>query len=196
MEKKVSESESVKERGELFKKYVEPNLGLIYTVCRRFTKRPVDVDDNYQECLMKFYKYIRTYDPTKNLNVWLHVVTKRHVTEVESKRDRRRYELIGVDDNPEVFSTSEDDYDNEINIDNYKECISDEVLDAIESIPNMCKFPLLMQLSGYKLKEIMDISYKNGTLKNKNLETVKSRIFLARRYLKDILADYYASRGD
>ncbi len=42
-------------------------------------------------------------------------------------------------------------------------------------------------MAGYKLTEIVEITHKEGLLKTKNIETVKSRLFLARSQLKKLL---------
>jgi len=194
--KKERKKRTIKKRNELFKQLIEPNLNLVYSVCKENTRNPYDVDDNYQECLINFYNYIETYDKTRPLPVWIHVVTKRHVIDAEKKR--RKVFFTSIDENP--YATKElsngQAINNEINIDNYADGLSDEVLEAINSIPKIRRDTMLRQLSGYRLKEIMDEDFKNGTLKNKNLETVKSRIFLGRQYLKDKLSDYNDSRGD
>ena len=60
----------------------------------------------------------------------------------------------------------------EVTPENYRELFSDEIL---------------LQMGGYKLEEIMEILYQRGCLKTRNLETTKSRIFLAKKKLKERL---------
>ena len=45
----------------------------------------------------------------------------------------------------------------------------------------------LLQQAGYKLHEIVEISYQNGNLASKSIDTVKSRLFLARMQLQALL---------
>ena len=42
----------------------------------------------------------------------------------------------------------------------------------------------ILQQAGYSLKEIAEIENKKGTLKSRNIETVKSRLFFARQFLR------------
>jgi DNA-directed RNA polymerase specialized sigma24 family protein len=45
----------------------------------------------------------------------------------------------------------------------------------------------LYQQAGYKLREIADLEYQNGALESRNIETIKSRLFLARQQLQTLL---------
>ena len=46
---------------------------------------------------------------------------------------------------------------------------------------------LTLQQAGYKIGEIVEIAFQNGTLKSKSTETIKSRIFLAKRGMQKLL---------
>ena len=74
-----------------------------------------------------------------------------------------------------------------MSLDNYKQLYNDDVLDALESLKPIYREALLLQQAGYKLHEIMEISYKNGNLKTKNIETVKSRLFLAKQQMRSLI---------
>lgn len=93
-----------------------------------------------------------------------------------------------------MFNIDETGDDNEFDIDNFKERISDEVLEAIEDLPDIYRNTFLMKMCGFKLREIMDHEHENGNLKNKNLDTVKSRLFLARNILKNKLKEFNEQR--
>ena len=74
-----------------------------------------------------------------------------------------------------------------MNLSNYREFYNDDILDALDQLKPSYKRALLLQQAGYKLKEIAEIEYKNGALESRNIETVKSRLFLARQQLKQLL---------
>ena len=163
-------------RKALFDKYVTPYNRMIYKLCMRYTFNPSDIEDNYIEVLTNMYKYIETYNPERSVQTWLHIVTKR------------------CDDNDvETFSSSESivDFDevssNVMGIDNYQELYSDDVLAALKQLKPQYRSALLYQQAGYKLKEIAEIEYRNGALESRNIETVKSRLFLARQQLQQLL---------
>ena len=72
-------------------------------------------------------------------------------------------------------------------VDNWKEHLSDDMLYALAKIKPIYAEAFILQACGYSLKEIVEISHKNGNLKIKNIDTVKSRLFLARTQLKSII---------
>lgn len=180
--------ESVQHRTELFNKYVIPHKNLIYKLCIRYSFHPQDVEDNYSEALVNFFKYIETYDPDRSIQTWLHIVTKRFVLDLNNRRSAiRRNDDIDVchlagaitdDDGPrEVF----------LGTDNYRDHYSDEILTALNRMKPIYREALLLQQAGYKLTEIMEISYRNGNLRTKNIETVKSRLFLAKQQMRKLI---------
>lgn len=184
----------VKERQALFDKYVKPNLGLVYQISLQYTKSSNDVEDNYQECLINFFRYIHSYDPSKNILTWIHIVAKRYVIDLEKKRGKDKFNFIEPEKVHNQFVADEEDNIQDITMDNYREKLSDEVLEALDSLNPIYRDTFLKKLMGYKLKEIMDEAYKDGTLKNKNLETIKSRLFLARQHLQKHLKEFYEKR--
>ena len=67
------------------------------------------------------------------------------------------------------------------------EFYNDDILWALDRLKPIYREALLLQQAGYKLGEIMEITYNNGTLQTRNVETVKSRIFLAKTQLRKLL---------
>ena len=82
------EPERVANRHALFKMYVEPYLNLVFKLCINYSYSRHHVEENYNEVLANFYRHIETYDPSKSILTWLHIVTKRHVVELEKRRKR------------------------------------------------------------------------------------------------------------
>ena len=164
-------------RKALFDKYVTPYNRMIYKLCMRYTFNPSDIEDNYIEVLTNMYKYIETYNPERSVQTWLHIVTKRCVFDLD-QRKKKHQDMLSDDNDVETFSSSESivDFDevssNVMGIDNYQE---------------LYRSALLYQQAGYKLKEIAEIEYRNGALESRNIETVKSRLFLARQQLQQLL---------
>ena len=72
-------------------------------------------------------------------------------------------------------------------IENYRELYNDDILAALDALKPCYSHALLLQEAGYALKEIAEIEYNRGTLKSKNIETVKSRLRIARTFLKNQL---------
>ena len=179
-------------RKALFDKYVTPYNRMIYKLCMRYTFNPSDIEDNYIEVLTNMYKYIETYNPERAVQTWLHIVTKRCVFDLD-QRKKKHQDMLSDDNDVETFSSSESivDFDevssNVMGIDNYQELYSDDVLAALKQLKPQYRSALLYQQAGYKLKEIAEIEYRNGALESRNIETVKSRLFLARQQLQQLL---------
>lgn len=181
--------EVAKRRKALFDKYVTPYLNMVYKLCINYTYHPANVEENYTEVLINFYRRIETYDPQKSIHTWLHIVTKRQVFEIEKRR--RQHDRKTFNDDIENYSNDipEDGEptENMMGVENYTEMYNDDILALLEEMKPIHKDALLLQEAGYSLKEIAEIEYKKGTLKSRNIETVKSRLFLARKFLKNNL---------
>lgn len=187
----LTDEESIKTRTALFNKYVYPYRNLIYHICIKNTAAEDDIRDNYNEVLLNFYKYVCTYDPSRSVKTWIYAVTSRCIFDLESKRHRfRRTGEVGCVDIEQLSDELLDEDElsgNCISLDNYQELFSDEVLCALQMLKPMYRDPLLLQVSGYKLDEITEMLHKQGSLKAPNIETTKSRIFLAKKQLRELL---------
>ena len=69
-------------------------------------------------------------------------------------------------------------------MENYREFYSDDILSALDSLKPIYREALLLQQAGYKLEEIVEISYRYGNMKSRSLDTMKSRIFLAKQQMR------------
>lgn len=194
MENKVCEEtidweiqpEVIERRNQLFKKYVEPYFNMIYKLCINYSFCSENVEENYNGVLINFYRRIETYDPEKSLLTWLHIVTKRQVQELE--RQRRRHDNKDRNQDVEFYIDAFLDHTNQVNcfdVNKYREYYSDDILNALDKMKPIYRRALLYQEAGFSLKEIVEMEYKNGTLKNKNLETIKSRLFHARQFMRN-----------
>lgn len=173
-------------RNALFEQYVAPYYNMIYKLCMNYTYDPANVQENYNEVLINFFRRIETYDPNRSIHTWLHIVTKRHIAELERRRKRHDNKDFDHDiENLSDYTPAEiEPSSNAMGIDNYYELYNDDILAVLDSMKPIHKDALLLQEAGYSLKEIAEIEYNKGTLKSRNIETVKSRLFLARQYMK------------
>lgn len=176
-------------RNELFQRYVTPFYNMIYKLCIKYSFSSCNVEENYTEVLINFFRRIETYDPSRSIRTWLHICTKRHVFALERKR--KNNEIPACDDTDiEGFGGDDFLYDedsvssNVMGVDNYRELYNDDILSVLDELKPIHRDVFILQEAGYSLKEIAEIEYQKGTLKSKNVETVKSRLFLARQYLK------------
>lgn len=190
--------ESVKRRTELLEKYVLPHKNLIYRICIQYTFRQEDIADNYVEALVNFFKYMDSYDPSRPVKTWIFAVTKRLVADLNNRNRNRLQENENVD--IRTLSSSlldaEETSENLMGVDNYQEFYNDDILRALNSLKPIYREALLLQQSGYSLNEIMEITYRKGTLRTKNIETIKSRLFLAKTHMRRLLTRNGEARVD
>lgn len=185
---KFQEEESVLRRTELFNKYVIPHKNLIYSLCIRYSFSPGEIEDNYNEVLINFFKYIETYDPSRPVLTWLHIVTKRFINDLNIRNTQyKRSDDVDVSEIACAVFSDEEVSCNSMSMDNYHQLYNDNILKALEEIKPIYREALLLQQAGYKLHEIMEISHRNGNLKVRNIETVKSRLFLAKSQMRKLI---------
>ena len=181
----LTDEESVRTRTALFHKYVYPYRNLIYHLCIKHTRDRHNIGDNYNEVLANFFRYIGSYDPRREVKTWIYAITVRMLADLERKNNRfTREGDVGAMRMEQLPDTP---YAPEVTIENYREMLGDEVLEALEQIGRKYREALLLQVGGYRLEEIMEILYRRGCLKTRNLETTKSRLFLAKKKLKERL---------
>lgn len=191
------ELKDIEHRTGLFNRYIVPNRNLVYRLCIRYSFRQEDIADNYSEALVNFFKYIGSYDPRRSILNWIHIVTKRFVME-----QNRRQSRVQVSENVDVYSlapklSDEDEtHSNAMGMSNYREFYNDDILAALDALKPIYREALLLQLSGYKLEEIVDISFRNGNMRSRSMDTMKSRIFLAKQQMRKLITPDGERRED
>lgn len=183
---KETDPEVAARRNKLFNQYVAPYYNMIYKLCIKYSYKSQNVQENYIEVLINFFRRIETYDTSRPIRTWLHICTKRHIYSLERKRaaeDNADYDH-DIEYLEDEILDDDEAIGNVMGIDNYRELYNDDILSVLDEMKPIHRDAFLLQEAGYSLKEIVEIEYKKGTLKSKNIETVKSRLFLARQYLK------------
>lgn len=183
--------EVAERRNILFNRYITPYFNMIYKLTMKYSKSSEDIPENYNMALTTLFRGIETYNPEKDIRTWIHIVTKRQVFEADKKRMRyqqeRAYwhsEPLKSDDEAEgAESLSERWFDEG----NWRGFYNDDILAVLDSMNPIHRDALILQEAGYSLKEIAEIEHKKGTLDSGNIDTVKSRLFLARRTLRNNL---------
>lgn len=181
--------ESVKRRTELLEKYILPHKNLVYKMCIQFTWNREDIEDNYIEVLVNFFRYIESYDSRRPLKTWIYAVTKRLLADLNIRNQNRlpSNDNLDVQDIAGYIPHEDEPGGNCMGMDNYREHYNDAILAALDRLKPVYREVLLLQQAGYKLGEIMEIAYRKGSLKNRNIETIKSRLFLAKSQMRKLL---------
>ncbi len=171
----------------LFEEIVLPKYDYVLSIVRKYTDRSENVDENFAIVLTELYKYIQSYDPSKKLDTWLHICAKRTCQEQNFKRYKQESKFSDNDPfssqvarehimQPGVFSTRD-----------MSDCLPDEMVCAMRMIQPHKLSAFILQVQGFTIKEIAEIEYMRGHLDKKNEGKVKSRIFQARKELKELL---------
>ena len=179
--------ESIQRRTELFIKNIIPHKGMIFDICIQYTGRKQHIEDNYSDVLVTLFRYIESYNPRRSIKSWIYMSAVRQILDTNERIGRTPYnnnvsvESILSDATPENVSC------NCLGMDNYQDHYSDDILEALDRLPAIHKEVLLLQQAGYKVSEIVEITFQNGSLKYKSTETIKSRLFLAKRAMQRLI---------
>jgi RNA polymerase sigma factor (sigma-70 family) len=188
----ISEEEA-KRKTMLFEQLVMPYEKMVYKLTMQYTNKPEDVKDNYYSVLTILYLGIETYNQAMDIRTWIHICTKRHVFKLNRDKERdnnRSYDVDIEDFMDEDGNASIPVYSSEYtptgttDEKNWRELYNDDILYVIDRMNPIHREAFLLQEFGYSLKEIAEVQYNNGTLASKNVDTVKSRLFLARQFLR------------
>ena len=79
-----------------------PHKNLIYSICIKYTYNQEDIEDNYLEALVNFFKYMDSYDPARPVKTWIYAVTKRLVADLNNRNKSR----MPPDDNIDISEIS------------------------------------------------------------------------------------------
>lgn len=136
-----------------------------------------DADDLVQETLLKAFTYKSKFVEHTNLKAWLYTIMKnifinnyRKVTKVKTILDGSK-ELYHIN-----IPETKKSYDPDSRL-NYKEMIT-----LMKSLSDEYRIPLTMYFEGYKYKEIAEEM-------NLPIGTIKSRIFLARKQMMELVSE-------
>jgi RNA polymerase sigma factor (sigma-70 family) len=182
--------EETQRRNQLFNELIKPKFRMIYKLTRQYTNDFADVKEFYYSVLTILYKGIETYDPTTDIRPWIHICTKRHVYKLNRERwkqEQRKDFDCNVSEQVAGSYELDDISANAMTIDNYRTMLSDDILIALDGLKPMYRDAFILQTTGYSLKEIAEIEYEKGNLSSPNIDTIKSRLFLARQQLRNSL---------
>jgi RNA polymerase sigma factor (sigma-70 family) len=181
-----SDPEVVARRTALFNKYIKPFINMIFKLVVQYSNSHDNVEENYSEVLVNFYRRIETYDPSRPIRAWIHVCVKHQVWACERQRqihNNKDYDN-DIEDYEEELLADDHISSNVLGIDNWRELYSSDIVEVLDELKPRHRDALILQEAGYSLKEIAEIEYAKGSLRTPNIETIKSRLRLARQHLK------------
>ena len=157
---------------EEFTQYIERKYQPLKFFAYRLTRDREDSQDLLQETLLKGYLYIDRFREGTNLQAWLYTIMRNIFINDYKYQQRRQHLQVAVDYHIDRRSCVENVA--------YASFLSNDLREAISSIDKCLSRPFLMYFNGYKYEEISrHLKLPMGTVKN--------RIHLARKKLRNIL---------
>ena len=147
----------------------------------RLTQSEDKAKELVQETAYKAFKHQKMYKPHTNIKAWLMTIMRN--TFINDYRRHKRRQTFNDNSTNLYFINS-----GQTTVNNTGESALtlSEIHAVLEDLDDWMKVPFLMYLNGYKYDEI-------ASELNIPLGTVKSRIFFARRKLKQVLRVMYGS---
>lgn len=179
--------EVIARRTALFNKYILPFNNMIFKLCKEYSRSPDNVEENYSEVLVNFYRRIETYDADRPIRAWIHTCVKHQVWACEKQRqihNNKDYDN-DIEDYEEELLADDHVSGNVLGVDNWREHYNSDIVAVLEELKPRHRDALILQEAGYSLKEIAEIEFAKGSLKSPNIETIKSRLRMARQHLKN-----------
>jgi len=144
----------------------------------KLTKDSEEANDLLQETLLKAYTNREKFSEGTNLKAWLYTIMKNTFI-TNYQRMVRRGTFIDTTDNLHFINSSDSKIENRA----YGDFALKDINSAIEDLDDVYKTPFMMYFRGFKYHEIADrLEIPIGTVKN--------RIHIARKQLKDRLRVY------
>jgi RNA polymerase sigma factor (sigma-70 family) len=152
-----------------------PHYGYFIKIASRLTRDEDAAKDLVQETYIRAYRYFNTYEKNTNPKAWLYRILKNLFIDSSVKKKKEPV-LLSDYETPDTnlwYSISESEKQ-----------MSDEYLMAINSIKDEYRMVIILfHLESYSIVEIAEFL-------KLPVGTVKSRLFRARRILKDTIAGY------
>ncbi len=145
----------------------------------RLTRDINDAEDLIQETIMRALTNEDKFQEGTNIKAWLFTIMKNIFINDYRKKSKRNT-VIDTTDNLYYINTS-----STISNAGERSFVMNDIRNALMKISNELRIPFLMHYKGYKYHEIAEQL-------NLPLGTIKSRIFFARKELKDILGKDYS----
>jgi RNA polymerase sigma factor (sigma-70 family) len=144
----------------------------------KLTRDLDDANDLLQDTMVKAFTNRDKFAEGTNLKAWLYTIMKNTFITNYQKMVRRGT-FVDTTDNLHFINSGDVLIENQA----FEDFVLDDVHQAIEDLDDVYKTPFMMHYQGFKYHEIADkLDIPIGTVKN--------RIHIARKILKDILNVY------
>lgn len=166
-----------------FNSQLDKMSSLLHAFAYNLTKNVEEAKDLFQETAYRAITNSDKFKPGTNFKAWLFTIMKNIFINNYRKKAKTNTIMDSTDNLYYLNSGSA-----AIRNDAESDIMIDELTHMIERLDESIRLPFLMHFQGFKYQEIAE------TL-SLPLGTVKSRIFFARKELKDQIAKYYSNIG-
>lgn len=166
-----------------FKKTVQRETQSLRHYAYQLTRNVEDTNDLVQDTMLKALTYQDKFTDGTNLKGWLYTIMKNTFIN-NYRRMVKRNTFIDQTDNDYYL----DSVSHSVKNDAEKKFMMKDIDEAIAHLPESLKKPFTMNSKGFKYHEIADILQIP-------IGTVKTRIFVARRQLREELNVYARMYG-
>ncbi len=152
--------------------------GVLKPFAMKLTRDLDDANDLLQDTMVKAFTNQDKFTEGTNLKAWLYTIMKNTFITNYQKMVRRAT-FVDTTDNLHYINSSGSLIENSV----YGDFAMDDIYKAIDKLDDIFSVPFLLYYRGFKYHEIADrLSIPIGTVKN--------RIHIARKYLKEDLSVY------
>ncbi len=156
---------------------------MLHAFAYNLTKNVEDAKDLFQETAYRAIINKDKFRPGTNFKAWLFTIMKNIFINNYRKKVKANTLIDSTDNNYYINSGK-----NTVRNKAASNIMMDELHTIIDSIDESIRVPFLMYYEGFKYQEIADKL-------ELPLGTVKSRIFFARKELKELIGEYYMAEG-
>jgi RNA polymerase sigma-70 factor (ECF subfamily) len=166
-----------------FSKTIERETKSLRSYAQQLTRNVDDTNDLVQDTMLKALTYKDKYTDGTNLKGWLYTIMKNTFIN-NYRRMMKRNTFIYQTDNDFFLDSSSPLIGNSAE----SKIVLNDVEKAIAALPENIRKPFSMNTKGFKYHEIAEIL-------NIPIGTVKTRIFVAKRQLRNELNSYAKEYG-
>ena len=161
-----------------FDKMMENEIMPLRNYALSLTHNLDETKDLVQETILKAYRYKDKFQEGTNLRGWLYTILKNSFIN-NYRRDQKRNTFLDFTDNTYYIDLPSQKIENDAEL----KFIRKDLDDAVDSLTNDLKIAFTLNAEGFKYHEISEEL-------NIPIGTIKTRIFIARRILREKLKDY------
>ena len=149
---------------------------LAFSFSLKLTRDYQNAQDLFQNACYRAFRYRKTYKPGSNFKAWLCTIIRNdYYTEFQKKK------RLNMSSDPMENHTHSFDKSHFVRNDGEDNFRVNYILQLFDKLDDKYRITFLMHYRGYEYKEIANFL-------DLPIGTIKSRIFTARKYLKEALA--------